>query len=138
MDISKPNGTSLSDLRIVVISMSSSDRRRALVSDNLRTLRYPWQFFDALTSDESLPVSYDEQKALVFRGRRLASSEIGCFASHIAVLMDFVHNRNADSTDWLFVIEDDVHVDVTFPFLELCQLLTASKIDYLRCYSRYL
>jgi glycosyl transferase, family 25 len=107
---------------------------RDTVEEALAGSPVPWSFFDARSgADPDLP--YDLGRTLDLWGRELSRGEIGCFASHAALLREFAA---ADGPDWLLVLEDDVLLDRRFPLERLVALSRACGLTYVRLYSRYL
>jgi len=124
--------------RIVLkaISLTTSVERRRLVSENLSGLSgFTWSFFDAYRGDTPSTFEYSAAEARRRLGRELGPSEIGCSKSHFGVIETFLREDNAD---WLFVIEDDVWVDVNFDFLGLVDFLESRKLDHIRLYARWM
>jgi glycosyl transferase family 25 len=106
---------------VKVISMVSSNHRRAVFAEESRGTALAWGFFDALRQPE-LPLSYNENLAVSRFGRTLKPGEIGCYASHFAVWGLFL----ASDAQQLLVLEDDVMVD--WPAIEqLCRHDLAGK-----------
>ncbi len=119
-----------------VISLTTSIERRRFVSENLSGLSgIPWSFFDAFRSDTPSTFEYSADEARKRLGRELGPSEIGCSKSHLAVIETFLREGDAD---WLFVIEDDVWVDVSFDFLALVDFLESRKLNHTRLYARWM
>jgi glycosyl transferase family 25 len=122
------------DVDARVISFTFSAERRQIISKSLKTLIFPWKFFDAETSGSPSPLAYDSRMAKIYFDRELSSSEIGCFTSHYAVIEQFVA---AGDCDWLVVFEDGVFVDMRFDFPASLYLLEAKKISFIRLYCRF-
>jgi GR25 family glycosyltransferase involved in LPS biosynthesis len=123
-----------SNLNVVVISFPESPRRNR-ASANLNALGLPWRYFDALREPPPHLPQYNEAESIRFWGRALSRSEIGCAASHIAVLSEISACRE-DS--WVLVIEDDVALDPGFDYRALVDLCKVGQIGYLRLYARHL
>ena len=120
-------------IRLRVISLKGSARRER-VAQALARVALPWSFFDASNGSQSA-IPYDPSAAEALWGRPLSAGEIGCFASHVGVLREFVEEGDGS---WLLVMEDDVTLDPAFPFGRLAELGEASGVDYFRLYGRYL
>ena len=118
-----------------VISLTAATQRRAMVKLRMGRLGLPWRFFDAHTAaDNTLP--YDAERALTRRGYRLKPAEIGCFSSHVGCLRAYL--EDADGSEFLLVLEDDVLLDEHFDFSALPELMRSLDIHYLKLFSRYL
>ena len=103
-----------------VISLTTASQRRAMVKLRMGRLGLPWRFFDAHTAaDNTLP--YDAERALTRRGYRLKPAEIGCFSSHVGCLRAYL--EDADGSEFLLVLEDDVLLDEHFDFSALPELM---------------
>lgn len=123
-----------SGLNVIVISFPDSPRRER-VGANLNALGLPWQYFDALREPPQHLPQYDEAESVRFWGRALSRSEIGCAASHIAVLHEIA---SCHEDTWTLVIEDDVALDAGFNYRALVELCRVGRIGYLRLYARHL
>jgi GR25 family glycosyltransferase involved in LPS biosynthesis len=117
-------------LHAYVISLPTSVRR-ATISDSLRKVNVPWSFFDGLTNDCGSDVRYDESSAWRYWGRPLTGSEVGCAASHIAV-MNLIA---AGKSEWGMILEDDVLLDPGFDFARLPDICNGLELSYLRLYA---
>ncbi|MGY3238629.1 MULTISPECIES: glycosyltransferase family 25 protein [unclassified Bradyrhizobium] len=122
------------ELNVVVISFPDSPRRER-ASANLNALGLPWRYFDALREPPAHLPQYDEAASLQLWGRALSRSEIGCAASHIAVLETLA---TSPQETWTLVIEDDVALDTGFRYRALAELCRVAQIGYLRLYARHL
>lgn len=69
--------------KIIVISMPDAAERRGRFQDRARNVPVTWTFFPARSSLHPA-LSYDEQGAIVAKGRPLLAGEIGCYSSHYA------------------------------------------------------
>lgn len=118
--------------RIVVISMANASERRARFEERAQDAPVAWGFYPAHTSLHP-SLRYDEERAVVVRGRPLRAGEIGCYSSHYAAWEDL----QKDEADQYVVLEDDVIVDWTFVG-KLAQVdLAAMGINYLRLYYKF-
>jgi glycosyl transferase, family 25 len=118
--------------KIIVISMADAAERRSRFQDRARTAPVAWSFYPARTSLHPA-LSYDEQAAIVAKGRPLRAGEIGCYASHYAAWEDL----QKDEADQYVVLEDDVIVDWAFVG-KLAEVdLAAMGLDYLRLYYKF-
>lgn len=115
--------------KVVVISMTDAAERRRRFQDRARDAQVPWSFFSAHTGLHSA-LSYDEDDAIVAKGRPMRNAELGVYSSHYAVWMDLL----SDSVDQYIVLEDDVMVDWNFLGKLADVDLTATGINYLRLY----
>jgi glycosyl transferase family 25 len=97
--------------RIVVVSVSGAADRRARFTARAQGAKVAWEFVDAYTSLHP-GLRYDEDAAIVFKGRPLKKGELGCYSSHFAAWESLL----ASDCDQYIVLEDDVIVD--WPFVE--------------------
>src|SRR6185369_9074912 len=95
--------------RIIVISMADAYERRARFEERARNAPVPWSFYPAHTGLHPA-LHYDEQSAIVSKGRPLRPGELGCFSSHYAAWEEL----QSDVADQYVVLEDDVIVVWTF------------------------
>ena len=115
--------------RVVVISMADASERRGRFEARAQDAPVAWSFYPAHTSLHP-SLRYDEERAIVAKGRPLRAGEIGCYSSHYAAWDDL----QKDEADQYVVLEDDVIVDWTFVG-RLAQVdLAAMGINYLRLY----
>jgi glycosyl transferase, family 25 len=118
--------------RIVVISMADAGERRARFEARAQNAPVAWSFYPAHTSLHP-SLRYDEERAIVAKGRPLRAGEIGCYSSHYAAW----EALQKDEADQYVVLEDDVIVDWTFVG-KLAQVdLAAMGISYLRLYYKF-
>lgn len=120
-------------LEIAVISLRDS-RRRDRVAQWMAESPYPWRFFDAFRGPAIGDPQYDERRARILHGAALGPAEIGCFTSHFRLLREF---KETGPAAWLLVVEDDVIVDLGFPFGRLLTLMEKAELRYLKLYSRF-
>ncbi|HET6157701.1 MAG TPA: glycosyltransferase family 25 protein [Dongiaceae bacterium] len=115
--------------RIIVISMTDAAERRSRFEDRAQNAPVAWSFYPARASLHPA-LRYDEQSAIIAKGRPLRAGEIGCYSSHYAAWQDL----QSDDADQYVVLEDDVIVDWTF-IGKLAEVdLAALGINYLRLY----
>lgn len=118
--------------RIIVISVADAKERRDRFQERAQNTPIGWSFYPARTSLHPA-LRYDEQAAIVAKGRPLGAGELGCFASHYAAWEDL----QSDEADQYVVLEDDVIVDWTF-ISKLAQVdLAELGINYLRLYYKF-
>ncbi len=110
-------------MKIKVVSLSSSIRRRDNIRKQFRELGAPFEFSDAITAEDALKHihHYDEQEFLVNCGRAATATEIACYASHLALWQ-----QCATGKDPYLILEDDAELDASF--LEGL-LVVASQIE---------
>lgn len=115
--------------RIIVISMSEAAARRSRFQERAQGAQVPWGFYPARSALHPA-LRYDEQEAIVAKGRPLRKGELGCYSSHYAAWEEL----QGDEADQYVVLEDDVIVD--WVFLErLAEIDFAEMgIHYLRLY----
>jgi glycosyl transferase family 25 len=115
--------------RIIVISMPDAAERRSRFQDRARGAPAAWSFYPARASLHPA-LRYDEQDAIVAKGRPLRAGELGCYSSHYAAWEEL----QTDDADQYVVLEDDVIVDWNFVG-KLAEIdLARIGIDYLRLY----
>lgn len=93
--------------KIFVVSLrDAQDRKKMFVALNMKGAHH-WQFFNAC---EALHpnLDYDEDAAIVAKGRPLTRGELGCYSSHYALWQQLVDDDDADQ---YIVLEDDVIAD---------------------------
>ena len=118
--------------KFIVISMADASERRARFEERARSAPVPWSFYSAHTGLHPA-LHYDEQTAIVSKGRPLRPGELGCFSSHYAAWEDL----QSDVADQYVVLEDDVIVDWTF-LGKLAEVnLAEMGINYLRLYYKF-
>ena len=98
-------------MRIKVISLSTSIRRRRSIEEQLRTLDAPFEFSDAITAEDALKHihHYDEPEFRLNCGRSATATEIACYASHLALWQQCGNGK-----DPYLILEDDAELDATF------------------------
>jgi len=121
---------------IVVISLASATQRRRSAAERLNALPWRWRFFDAHTATQNT-LPYDPERAMLQRGYRLTTAEIGCFSSHFECIK--AHAAQPDGAlPYLLVMEDDVVLDPQFDLELLPRLMGQLGIDYLKLFSRFM
>jgi glycosyl transferase, family 25 len=107
-------------MRIKVISLATSVRRRASIRNQFERLDTPFEFFDAITPRDALNHvrGYDENEFLLNCGRPATAAEIACYASHLALW-----RMSAEEGAPYLILEDDARLDETF----LAGLLVAAS-----------
>lgn len=98
-------------MKIKVISLSTSLRRRRSIETQFRELGTPFEFCDAITAEHALRHihHYDEQEFLLNCGRPATATEIACYASHLALWQ-----RCANGNNPYLILEDDAELDASF------------------------
>lgn len=98
-------------MKIVVISLKGSERRRANIQKQLGEARIAFEFFDAVSGHDALDHihHYDDAEFIRNCGRSATANEIGCYASHLAVWA-----RCAGGDEPFLVLEDDARLDPGF------------------------
>lgn len=96
--------------RLFVVSMADAGERRAQFAAAAAGALVDWRFFDALTAPHPA-MRYDEDGAIVAKGRALKPGELGCYASHFALWLQL---RDDEQADQYIVLEDDVIADWTY------------------------
>ena len=118
-------------LEIFVVSMPNADVRRKKIEEDLLNCPFKWKFIDAAPGSGDLPYSPTYSKQIY--GRELRAAEIGCFESHIRAIRHYLHSSDCE---FLLVCEDDVYIDLEFPFKDLMKAMNESNILYVRLFSR--
>ena len=114
--------------RILVISLKAAEaRRRAFAAAAATDLE--WEFLDAHESLQS-DLSYNEEDAVVAKGRPLTRGEIGCYSSHFEAWRQLVESDH----DQYVVLEDDVIVDWDYLSAFVRMDHSAEGHDYVRLY----
>jgi glycosyl transferase, family 25 len=115
--------------KIIVINMANAVERRARFEMRACHAPAPWSLYPAHTSLHPA-LTYDEQGAIIAKGRPLRPGELGAYSSHYAAWQDL----QSDDADQYVVLEDDVIVDWNF-LGKLAQVnLAKMGINYLRLY----
>ena len=98
-------------MKIKVISLSSSNRRRESIRKQLDAQGAPFEFSDAITAEDALHHihHYDEHEFLLNCGRAATATEIACYASHLALWQ-----HCGDGRDPYLILEDDAELDASF------------------------
>jgi glycosyl transferase, family 25 len=112
---------------IRVISLATDQQRRAAFQERARGATLPWSYFDACTN-LAPDITYDEDLAIVCRGRPLTRAELGCFSSHYSLWQELL----AGGADQVIVLEDDVLVDWVYLQRVAEHDFSANGIQYLR------
>lgn len=116
---------------VVVVSMTSAEKRRAAFAARAQGAGISWRFFDACTELVD-GLTYDADAVERNKGRALTRGELGCYASHFSIWQEMSNQEIPQC----IVLEDDVIVDWAF----LAQLsvtdLEAERLPYLRLYSK--
>lgn len=92
-------------MKIVVISLSSSQDRRAKVVEKLAGKSIDFEFLDAVdgrNGDHPYLKNYNEKAFLVNRRRKAAPGELGCYVSHL-----LAWEKCVDLNEAIVVLEDD-------------------------------
>lgn len=113
-----------------VISLATATERRAAFNDRARDANVEWTYLDAL---RELPeeLAYDEDEAIVAKGRPLRPGELGCYGSHWTVWQQFLKS----DADYIIVLEDDVIVDWKYLAALAADDSAAKRFDYLRLFN---
>ena len=98
-------------MKIVVISLKGSERRRANMRKQLSDSGLAFEFFDAVSGHDALDHvhHYDDGEFIRNCGRSATANEIGCYASHLAVW-----EQCAQGTEPFLILEDDARLDPGF------------------------
>lgn len=100
--------------RIVMISLASGGRCRALAAERFGRLGLPLGFFDAIDG-RRIGLDAIGQSGFIIRqqstGVALSGAELGCFMSHVQALRAFA----ASGQDWRLILEDDAIPEPDLP-----------------------
>ena len=98
-------------MKINVISLRDSKRRRASIARQFVTTAIDYEFFDALTpGTAALHIEgYDESEFALNCGRGATDGEIACYASHLALW-----RQCAASSRPFLILEDDARLTRSF------------------------
>lgn len=117
-------------MKIIVISLLSSDARRESAAKQLNNLGLDFEFLNAIDgriSNDPLFERYVEKKFLIHYGRPANRGELGCYASHY-----LVWQRSLDLGEPILVLEDDFQLTEKFMVaLQTCQNLI-NQYGYIR------
>lgn len=115
--------------KIFVVSLRSAvERRQSFEAANAHNSKI-WAFFDAHETLHS-DLDYNEDDAIVAKGRPLTRGEIGCYSSHYALWKQLAD----DDVDQYLVLEDDVIVDWQYLQAFMAEHHQAAGNDYIRLY----
>lgn len=99
-------------MKIVVISLPSSQDRRAKVVEKLAGINIEFEFLDAVDGrkdEHPYLKNYNEKAFLVNRRRKAAPGELGCYISHL-----LAWEKCVELNQPLVVLEDDFEVTDDF------------------------
>ena len=109
--MSKPSESPVIDvpgkIKIFVVSMSKDLVRRNQIKKNLAELGLNFEFFDAIVGTELSNYErnkYSEKETVLYIGRELSQSELGCALSHLYVYAKILEQ----GLDYAVILEDDV------------------------------
>jgi glycosyl transferase family 25 len=118
--------------KIIVISLPNAKERRERFRERARNAPVAWSFYPGHTGLHPA-LHYDEQAAIIAKGRPLSAGELGCFSSHYAAW----EKLQSDDADQYVILEDDVIVDWAF-IGKLAEVdLADLGISYLRLYYKF-
>lgn len=121
-------------LRVLTTSNAQARQQaiKSVIDASSALVNVNWKFVHAIPAAEN-GFAYDEVAALRTKGRTLSAAELSCYASHIAIIEDWLENQDSDV---LFICEDDVYLDPWFDFQKAAQMMLGMDLSYLRLYSR--
>lgn len=116
-------------MKIVVISLKSSQERRDSIEQQFRDLGVDFEFFDAVRPSGSSAHlrGYDEEEFIVNCGRPATDTEIACYASHLALW-----RLCADQQEPFLILEDDARLDSDFLAGLFVTSSQVSKLGFIR------
>jgi len=116
-------------VRIKVISLPSSTSMRDSIRRQFDGLGIGFEFFDAVAPDNATAhiTCYDASEFIVNCGRTATSTEIACYASHLALW-----RQCAEDNEPSLILQDDAQLDDAFRaglFVASCQI---NKLGFIR------
>jgi glycosyl transferase family 25 len=118
--------------KIIVISLPAAQERRERFRERAHNAPVAWSFYPGRTGLHP-GLHYDEQAAIIAKGRPLRPGELGCFSSHYTAWEELL----SDHADQYVILEDDVIVDWAF-MSKLAEVdLAEAGISYLRLYYKF-
>ena len=114
-----------------MISLTTSERRRAVFTARAREADIPWSFFDAV-STLAPGLVHDETAVLKATGRPLQRGEIGCYSSHFTL---WQHLESDDAKQYI-ILEDDVIVEWNLLNIIAQHDFSASGHHYIRLFQK--
>lgn len=98
-------------MKIVVISLKGSERRRASIQKQFDAAGLAFEFFDAVSGHDALNHvhHYDDSEFVRNCGRSATANEIACYASHLALW-----GCCAAGDEPFLILEDDARLDPGF------------------------
>ncbi len=115
--------------KIFVVSMRNAAERRRIFIDSAIPDATSWKFFDA---HEMLhpDLHYNQDLAIVTKGRPLTDGELGCYSSHYALWKQLID----DDADQYLILEDDILADWSFIRQLIAEDHAEAGRDYIRLY----
>jgi len=116
-------------MKIRVISLRNSLRRRDSIRRQFEKLETPFEFFDAITPGDARHhvKGYDRREFFRNCGRYATETEIACYASHLVLW-----RRCADEGLPYLILEDDARLDSTFQAGFLAATSQIRKLGFIR------
>lgn len=116
-------------MKIKVISLRNSARRRDSIRRQFEKLETPFEFFDAITPGDARHHvrGYDRREFFRNCGRYATETEIACYASHLVLW-----RRCADEGLPYLILEDDARLDSTFQAGFLAATSQIRKLGFIR------
>lgn len=98
-------------MKICVISLEGSFDRRASIQAQLNPLGVDYEIFRAIEGPRGYTFfdSYDERAFLINTGRHATAGEAGCYASHLCLWQQCVHENSP-----ILIMEDDAQLRPNF------------------------
>jgi len=116
-------------MKIKVISLLSSTKRRQSIQRQFQKLEVRFDFFDAVTPDQAREHvhHYDEKEFFLNSGRYATETEIACYASHLALWKQCAEDREP-----YLILEDDAKLDASFLSGLLVAASQVNKLGFIR------
>ena len=94
-------------MRIYVISLQTSQSRRAEIEAQMRSVGLDYELFDAIDPRQGLRffMGYREKEFLISTGREASPEEVACYASHLCLW-----RQSIEINEPILIMEDDAHL----------------------------
>ena len=121
----------MEEIRIFVISLKNSTRRRQAIQKQLDDFNLPFEFIDAVDTRQGIPDKYqarcDKEKALKRLGREMVGGEWGCALSHALCYDKIVKDQIKHS----LILEDDAILSQDFKMMVKSGALTKTGLGFI-------
>ena len=121
----------MEEIRIFVISLKNSTRRRQAIQKQLDDFNLAFEFIDAVDTRQGIPDEYqarcDKEKALKRLGREMVGGEWGCALSHALCYDKIVKDQIKHS----LILEDDAILSQDFKMMVKSGALTKTGLGFI-------